>query len=98
MVALGTAVPLSGSRHDQSIPPPSLACTAAPTWPSHGRGWLRVSAAADASWRGAPQSCDRSGTMPAAAVSVLSMRHHASVWVLVEATRANSGPAQHAVV
>jgi len=26
------------------------------------------------------------------------MRRHASVWVLVEAARANSGPAKHAVV
>jgi hypothetical protein len=31
-------------------------------------------------------------------VNALSMRCHASVWVLVEATRENSGPAQHAVV
>src|SRR5215510_802991 len=67
--AAATAAPETGalhaaSRHGRSLPPPSPGYTAATPWPSH-HWWLRQRAGADASWRGAPQSCGTSGTTPA---------------------------------
>jgi hypothetical protein len=41
---------------------------------------------------------DTRGSGAQSGVSAWLMRRHASVWVLVEATRGNSGPAKHAVV
>src|SRR5262249_40418067 len=66
-----SATPHGGATPDLSAQRPSLACTAAPPWPSPAHWWAEARGVLDADWHGAAQRGDTPGRAPVADLAPL---------------------------